>query len=192
MRMAKFAGMQNSQQALDRIKPLVEMPEFLQRSVLEGTMAVSIAAQGCRRGAGEARGINDLFRQISPGLNVQRELVTMLSEISRRDDLPVTRLLKNEAVGTILGDETMSRPQKLQAIRNHLKKKRFPSLCKREDTYRRMLKSLKLNPRIQVLPPPFFESNTYRVTLNVDSRAQLRALLPELRRLIDASEFLPE
>jgi len=192
LQMAKSIGLQNHQKALDRIKPIVDMPDFLQQSVLEGTMAVSIALQIYPCDVKEVRFLTDLFRKTSPGVNVQRELVTTLSDISHRDDTPMADILKKEAMDAILDNETMSTPQKLQAIRTYLKKIRSPSLSRRQETFHNLLKSLKLSPHIHVLPPPFFEGQTYRVTLNVDSRTQLRALLPEINKLINASELLPE
>jgi ParB family chromosome partitioning protein len=189
---AKSVGLPGKKKALEHIRPIAKMPIFLQRSILEGTMSVAIASEVCRWELVDARLLNDLFNEIRPGLNNQRELITLISEISLRDDLPVRQIIHSEVFKKILSDEKRSAPQKLQSIRSHLKKVRFPSLSQREDEFYQSLKSMKLNTRIQISPPRFFEGSTFRVSMNVDSRSQLRSLMPELRKLIAHPDFLPE
>ena len=73
-----------------------------------------------------------------------------------------------------------------------LKSKRFPELSKAEAAYNQKVKTLKLNPRVQIHPPRFFEGTSYRLSLTIDSRHQLKSLQSELDKLVHHPNLLPE
>lgn len=190
--MAKSVGLPHNQAALERLRAVAAMPEFLQKAILDGTLAVPVAIELDLWDRKDAQIVEELFRQITPGLNVQRELLTLFLEISLRDDLCIAQLIGNREIASVLESDVTSAPQKVQAIRLLLKKVRYPELSRRETVYHQSLKSLKLNTHLQLTPPRFFESNTYRLTATITSRRQLKSLLPELNRLIDHPDLLPE
>jgi hypothetical protein len=129
---------------------------------------------------------------VSTGLNIQRELLELIFEISCRDDIAIPRLLRQSDLTDIMDNGDFSTPQKVQHLRALLKTKRFPELTRAEAAYYRKVKTLKLNPRIQIHPPPFFEGPSYRLSLTIDSRRQLKTLQSELDKLANHPDILPE
>jgi len=65
-------------------------------------------------------------------------------------------------------------------------------LSKAETAYHQKLKTLKLNPRVQIHPPRFFEGKSYRLSLTIDSRRQLKSMQSELDKLVHHPSLLPE
>jgi hypothetical protein len=116
----------------------------------------------------------------------------MLSEISLRDDVAIARLIEQEDVAAIMGNEASPAPQKVQELRLLFKSQRYPELNKAEVAYHQTLKSMRLDPRIQLQPPRFFEGKSYRLTLTIDSRRQLKSLQPQIEKLILHPDLLPE
>lgn len=189
---ARSTGLPDSREAMDRIMPVADMPISLQEGLLKGTIALPTALQISEMGKDDAMALGNLFCQITTGLNVQRELLALIGDIAKRDDIPVAKLIKDKAISAIMDNADTSTPQKVQLLRLMLKARRYPELSKAEAAYHKQLKSLKLNHRVQLQPPRFFEGTAYRLTLTVDSRAQLKSLQPELDKLIRHPDLLPE
>jgi ParB family chromosome partitioning protein len=192
LNIAHSAGVPASQSAMDRIMPVAGMPATLQEAIVEGSIALPIALHIHRLNEDDARSLGRFFRTITTGLNVQRELLEMLSEISLRDDVAIARLIEQEDVAAIMGNEASPAPQKVQELRLLFKSQRYPELNKAEVAYHQTLKSMRLDPRIQLQPPRFFEGKSYRLTLTIDSRRQLKSLQPQIEKLILHPDLLPE
>jgi ParB family chromosome partitioning protein len=190
--LAAACGLPASRAAMEKIMPVAQMPAFLQEGILAGRIALPVALQIFQLSDEDAFAVSNLFIKLSPGLNVQRELLEAIGEISRRDKISVCDLIGMPMIKQILEPAETPLPQKVQAVRKLLKHKRYPALSQAEDAYLHHLKTIKLSPRIQLQPPRFFEGRTYRLTLNVNSRRQLKALQPELEKLIRHPHLLPE
>ena len=192
MKIVESTGLSGSRSAMDRIIPVAGMPAALQDALLEGSIALPIALQISRLDRGDAESLCHFFRQLTTGLNIQRELMELISEISRRDDISIARLLEQADLNDIIENKDFPAPQNVQRLRMMLKSKRFPELSRAEEAYHQKVKTLKLNPRVQLHPPRFFEGRSYRLSLTVDSRRQLKSLQAELDKLVFHPDLLPE
>ncbi len=192
MNIVESTGLASSQTAMDRIMPVAGMPVPLQDAILEGSIALPIALQISHLEHDDAKALCSFFRQVTTGLNIQRELLELISEISRRDDIAIARLLEQADIFDIIENTDFPAPQKTQRLRMMLKSKRFPELSRAEAAYNQKVKTLKLNPRVQIHPPRFFEGTSYRLSLTIDSRHQLKSLQSELDKLVHHPNLLPE
>lgn len=190
--LAASVGLPDSRTAMDRITPLAGMPQDLQAAVLEGSVALPVALRINQYETADGAALCSLLRRLSTNLNLQRELLTLISEIALRDEIGVATLIAGNDIAAHMGDTGGSVPQKVQALRRMLKRKRYPQLSKAEADYDQALQSLHLNPRLRLQPPPFFEGSSYRLTLTVSSRRQLQALQSDLQKLIEHPDLLPE
>lgn len=190
--LANACGLPASGKALKRILPIARMPEMLQQAIVEGSIALPVAHLINEINTDDRRSMIDFLRKITTGLNVQRELFELITEIAKRDGLPIQTLIERDRVRLILEQELLSTPQKAQQIRHLFKAERFPALSDTQKRYQQTLRELRLSPYVQVQPPPFFEGKTYQVTLKVNSRHQLRTLQEELEKLASSATFLPE
>lgn len=192
LKIAKTTGLPESQAAMDRILPVCAMPKNLQEHIITGRVALPVALQINRLPAEDSRALCGLFSLVSAGLNVQRELLDLTVDISRRDGISIASLIKKDEIAGVLKSEDSSTPQKVQRLRHILKTKRYPELSKAEADYHQMVKSIQLNPRVNIQHPRFFEGTTYRVTLTIESRQQLKSLQAELDKLVRHPHLLPE
>lgn len=192
LNIAESAGLAGSQTAVDRITPIADMPVPMQEAILEGSIAPPIALQLSQLAGDDANALCRFFRQLDTGLNIQRELLALVSEISLRDDVPIAGLIAQADIADTMNNADLPAPQKAQQLRMTLKSKRFPQLSKAEAAYNQKVKSLKLNPRVQIHPPRFFEGTSYRLSLTIDSRRELKSLQSELDKLVLHPNLLPE
>ena len=102
-----------------------------------------------------------LFEQLKLSLNKQKEIITLIGEIARREDISIRQVLACDTFQQILTDEDLDRGQKGRKIRSFLRQRRFPRIVKAEQNYHAHLKKLKLNPDIKLIPPKEFEGTTY-------------------------------
>ena len=188
---ARACGLADSGTAMARLLPVASMPPTLQAAILSGDIALPIALRIIRLSPGDARALGHFYLRITTGLNKQRELWDLITDISARDGISIADLLAQEAIAAVVDDPDCPTPQKVERLRGTLKSMRFPELVKAEADFQRNLKSLNLHPHIQLAPPPFFEGRSYRLTLTVDDRDGLSRLQSELDRLIDHPNLLP-
>jgi ParB family chromosome partitioning protein len=191
LQMAASVGLPDSRAALDRLLPIAEMSESMQTAIVEGSIALAVALEISQHNADDAIALSDFFRRINAGLNVQRELLTWIGEISIRDGLSVVDLLGQNDIAAIMAHRQSSAPQKVRQLRRLLRSWRYPEISSAEEAYRQTVKSLRLPSSIQIQPPQFFEGRSYRLTLSVNSRRQLRSLLPEIEKVADHPDALP-
>jgi ParB family chromosome partitioning protein len=189
---AAAVGLSGSQKALNRILPVAEMPPDLQTAILEGSIALPTALQIHRLKKEDQTALCRLLRTLNTSLNIQRELLTLIGDIAFRDGVPRAALIEQGEVTSIMQSRDMERPQKVQSLRQLLKAKRYPALSQAEAAYQQIIKSLKLSPRVQLQPPPYFEGKTYRLVLNIDSRPQLLAMIDELEKIAMHPDLLPK
>jgi ParB/RepB/Spo0J family partition protein len=191
--MAQSVGLPDSQAAISRIMTVAAMPALLQEAILSGDIALPVALQISRLEPDEANAMIGFFKTITAGLNVQRELLDLIRDISRRDRTSMARLLEKKPVAPILQNKDRCSPsQQVHQLRRLLKRMRYPTLCQVESDFRQAVKSLSLDPRIKIEPPLFFEGRSYRIRVTVDTRQQLKRLQAELAKLADHPHILPE
>lgn len=192
LNMAASVGLTGSQAALDRVLPIADMPACLQTALLEGSIALPTALQIQRLSLDDRLVLCEFFRRIHTGLNLQREILTLIGEISLRDDTSMAAVLAQDELRAVIDNPDIPAPQKVQQLRKILKTKRYPALSHAEALYDQQLKRLKLDPCVQLHHPPFFEGRSYRLTLAVESRRQLKSLISELERLVRHPDLIPE
>ena len=106
-----------------------------------------------------------LFNDLKLGTNKQREILTLVKEISLREDIPIIKILEQDRLGEILNNEDIERNQKVSEIIKRLKNRRFPSLTKAEDEFEKYVKKLGLNNHLKLIPPNSFEGNTFSLNI---------------------------
>jgi hypothetical protein len=136
-----------------------------------------------------AVGFVRLFEQLKLSLNKQKEIVTLSSEIARREDISICQVLACDTFQQILADQDLDRRQKGQKVRSFLRQWRFPRIVKVEQTYYAHLKKLKLDPAIKLIPPKEFEGTTYTLNLNFTSLAHLKIIQSKLDKITEHPSF---
>jgi ParB family chromosome partitioning protein len=148
---------------------LVKLEPQLKRAVASGRMNVSTARHLLRLRRTERAALFALFQQLQLGVNLQKEFLEMLFDVSRRDGTSMCHILASCGLQEILHDEQLSAPHKTERLRQLVRTMRYPRLCAREKEFRRFISRCKLPPAINIHHPPFFEGETF--TLNAHFRS---------------------
>jgi len=124
-----------------------------------------------------------LFSQIHLSASKQAELIEYCTDIMRRDDMGLREVLGHADVIAILEHEAWDPVRKGEQVRQWIKKKRFPRLTRREESFFAAQKRLHLPRNMQLAAPPFFEGDIYRLHIELKTPADLDAAAASLQGL---------
>ena len=117
------------------------------------------------------------------------EFLEYLKEISRRDELPVRKILASKEIKNIIGSRRLSSLQKADMIRLVLRKKRYPHLSSWEEFFGSLRKKMRWPKEIAINPSPFFEEKRLSVTFNFKNKQEFEACLFRLEELSSRRGF---
>jgi len=187
-------GLPDNQSIIKKIKGLYHLPGFVQSGILSNTISLAMALELGRLQLEAGECLAKLFQTLTLSLNKQREILTLLKEISLREDTSILKVLENDNLQKILTNKNLDRNQKIREIRIYLKQRRFPVITAAEKEFEKHMKKLKLGSGTKLIPPDNFEGTTYTLKLffkNLielkDRKASFDALIknPSLNKILD-------
>jgi ParB family chromosome partitioning protein len=187
-------GLPANPSIIKKIKELYHLPESVQNGILSNTISLAMALELGKLEQDVGEGFAKLFETLKLSLNKQKEILTLVKEISLREDIPILKVIKTDWVQKILTNEDLDRNQKIRKIRIYLKQRRFPVITAAENEFENQLKKLELGSGTKLIPPDNFEGSTYILKLffrNLnelkDRQASIDELIkdPTLRKILD-------
>jgi len=175
---------------LKAFRPLCRLEREIKDALLEGKISEHTAIQLSQMDRASRRALGKLLIALRLSVSKQAEILDYVSEIAIRENLPIEKLTCTSEMRSILDDEKLNQPQKGEAIREHLRERRYPQLTKKEREFTRNLKQLKLHPYIKLKPPPFFEGNHYHFSLCFKDLEELKKRAQELASLLHNHSLL--
>lgn len=186
---AHAAGLRGSEDFLNRIAPLCRAPEAVQEAILEESVSFWTAGELAAMPAEEAEALARLFRRLKAGLNLQREILTRLREIALREGISVAGVLASPAIQEIRDDPGGDPNEKTRALRDLLRRRRYPSLSAAEDRFRALLRELPSAPGLRLQPPRDFEGRRFSLQLEFDTPEEACSLREKLDALLGHPVF---
>jgi hypothetical protein len=170
---------------IKKIKGVCHFPDPLQNSILSDTISLTMALELARMPWDDAKGFVELFNTLKLSLNKQREIVTLVKEISIREDTSIIQVLEEPYLKKVLTDENLDKNQRTHKVRIYLKQRRFPSIAEVERSFEKYRKKLNLGKHIKLIPPNNFESPTYTLNITFKTLKDLKDLETAFNTLID-------
>jgi len=184
---AATLGLPANPSVLNKIKDLCLLPWPVQQSILNDAISLSMAGELGKIDPDSAVDFARLWDDLKFSLSKQKEILTLVIEIARREDKTIRQVLNDPKLNRIIDDETLDRTQKGRCIRALLRQWRYPRISEAEKNYGRHLKQLKLGDEIKLIPPKDFEGTAYTLSLNFTDPAHL----DELKKRLDALNANP-
>ena len=186
---ASSLGLPQNPDLIKKIINICHLPLPIQNCVLSNIISLSMAVE---LGTFEKDiGITfvKIFNDLKLGLNKQRELITLINEISFRDNIPVMKVIQESGFQEILHNDELDRTKKTEKIRYYLKKKRYPSITCAEQKFEELVKELKLGNGMKLIPPKNFEGNTFSIKLHFNNLKELQNHADTLKKITDYNGF---
>ncbi len=126
-----------------------------------------------------------LVRQLKPGKNLQREFLSLLADIGRRENTAIDALLADQAIISLIANEDLPAPQRMKRIREILMRRRYPHFSEAMEQYERLRRRFRLPPGMALSAPPFFEGSDWRLSITFRSREELQQIRKAFQELTD-------
>jgi len=172
---------------IEKIKPLCRLPGFIQGGIISGTLSLSMALELGALPPVAGKALVGLFAGLKLGLNRQREILTLLKEISLRDEVPIQALVGEERLQELLCTEELNHAQKAQGLVKLLSQRRFPAITEAEHRFEDIKRDLKLGRGMKLIAPKNFEGTEYGLNISFNTLTELKARRDEVARLLKNS-----
>ena len=186
---ASSLGLPDTPSIIDKIKSVGLLPQPIQRSILDDTISLAMAKELESLEADCAIAFTRLFEQLKIGLNKQKEIVTFIKEIARREGLSAQEVMEDKHFIEIMTHQDLDRGQKSRKLRAYLRQRRYPRLAKTEKKFEIHLKKLNLDNDIKLIPAKEFEDTTYGLNLTFTNLEHLKTLQTRLAKIIQQPDL---
>ncbi len=181
---AKALGLPDNLVVIDKIKKISRLPWPLQESVISGGVSLPMALVLGDLETDTGNRLAKLFQDLNLSLNKQREIIELIKEIALRDGISIKNLLEENDVQKIINNKDLDRTRITKQLRTYLKKRRFPAITRSEAVFQKYITSLKLTNMVKMVPPKYFEGNTYTIQLHFKDIQQLKSCHKTLDKII--------
>ncbi len=188
-RFLPLMGLSKDRATLDSYLSIVNLPEDITGAISRGEVKIDSVKRVMRRFEGEdGESILRLIRDLRLGVNRQRELITILDEITRRDEISVNRVLNGEEIDSLLHAVEPNVPQSAQTLISLLRRMRSPQTMELVDRVKERVKELGLDPAIALELSPYLEERLIRISFGFRSREEYLKILENLTTLGEGRE----
>jgi ParB-like chromosome segregation protein Spo0J len=118
-----------------------------------------------------------------------REILTLLEEISRRDQISAGKVVRYPEIREITDHPELTPSQKTERVKRTLMALRYPRMNQLEESFDKKRRQLHLPPGIALCHHPSFESKGIKIELQFMTLEEYRSLLSTLSLLPEKVEF---
>jgi len=186
---ASSLGLPDNPSIIDKIKSLSLLPRSIQSSILAETISLAMANELESLEADIAIAFTQLFCQLKIGLNKQKEIVTLVKEIARRESLSPQDVIEDKHFIEIMTQRDLDRGQKSRKLRSYLRERRYPKIAEFEKNFEIHRKNLNLGNNIKLIPPKEFEAAIYGLNMTFTNLEHLKTLQTRLNTIIQQPDF---
>jgi hypothetical protein len=176
-------GIPSNRQTLEQFLGLEELEKPIRVSVATERVSQRVAGLMRNLEGNDRLKINELFVELKLSFNQQWEVIQWIVEIASREGRAAKEILEDDALKQILNDSIMSNPIKSKTIGKILRERRFPSLVKAENAFKKGVSRLSLPQGVKIIPPRFFEDRNYRLEIGFSQGNDLKEKVEGLCRL---------
>jgi ParB-like chromosome segregation protein Spo0J len=133
--------------------------------------------------------ILSLISPLKLGENRLKEILTLLEEISRRNQNRVREIVQRPEIQAVLSQKELTPSQKTERVKKILVDLRYPKMHQLEEEFEKKEKGLNLPSSVTLHHQPFFEGRGLRVQFQFETMEEYKAVLSTLSQLVDKEEF---
>ncbi len=182
-------GYPPSKKVLDRLVPLSELGERLGKALLDGKISQEMALHLMRLSKKEREQIGSLFLYFGYSQSKQFEIIENLNNISMREGISLIDILIELGWDEAEKTEVKNKALAGEVLRKRLRSICYPTISNMEAVWRRKWKTLHLPPSISLTPPPFFESDAYKISFAFKNADEFREKIEELKVIGEKEEW---
>lgn len=168
---------------------LAEMEDEIKRYVLKEEVSRSNIRQLATLSSDDQRSLLSLIVPLKLGENRLREMLTLLNEITRRDQVSLRNVIDRPEIQALLSQKELTPIQRTERVKRVLMDLRYPKIRRMEEEFEKNRKDLNMPSNLSLHHQPFFEGRGLRIEFQFESVDEYRAILSSLSLLADKEEF---
>jgi ParB-like chromosome segregation protein Spo0J len=133
-----------------------------------------------------------LLRKLHLGENRLRECIETLYEIALREGKGPSAILEESEFKEILDDPRQDRPQRTEAFRERLIRRRYPLFSAMRRSFFQCRSRLRIPPDLSVQASPYFEEVGVRVSFRARSREEFQRMAKTIWSIAEREKDLEE
>ena len=184
-----FFSLEPNEKILNTYLSLAQMEDEIKTYVLKEEVSRSNIRRLSALTPDDRMAIFSLISRLKLGENRLREALTLLEEISRRNQCKEKDIVQRSEIQAILSQKELTPSQKTERIKKVLTDLRYPKLNQLEKAFEKKRKDLSLPSNISLHHPPFFEGKGLKIEFQFESMEEYRSILKSLSSLPDKKEF---
>ena len=184
-----FFSLEPNEKILNTYLSLAQMEDEIKTYVLNEEVSRSNIRRLSALTSDDRIAILSLISSLKLGENRLRETLTLLEEISRRNQCQEKDIVQRSEIQVVLFQKELTPSQKTERIRKVLTDLRYPRLNQMEKTFEKRRKDLNLPSNISLHHPPFFEGKRLKIEFQFETTEEYRGILSFLSNLSDNEGF---
>jgi len=184
-----FFSLDPNEKILNTYLSLARMEDEIKRYVLEEEVSRSNIRRLSTLTPDDRMAALSLISQLKLGENRLRETLTLLEEVSRRNQCQGRDVVQRPEIQAILSRKELTPSQKTERIKKVLTDLRYPRLSQMERAFEKKRKDLNLPSNLSLHHPPFFEGKRLKIEFQFGTKEEYRTILESLSSLPDKKEF---
>jgi ParB family transcriptional regulator, chromosome partitioning protein len=182
-------SLEPNEKILNTYLSLAQMEDEIKTYVLKEDVSRSNIRRLSVLNSDDRRTVLSLIIPLKLGENRLREILTLLEEISRRNQWSTREIVKRPEIQAVLSLKELTPSQKTERVKKVLMTLRYPKMHQLEEAFQKKRKDLNLPTNISLHPPPFFEGRGLRVEFQFETMEEYRTILSALSQLVNKEEF---
>ena len=178
-----------NEKILNTFLSLAQMEEETKAYVLREEVSRSNIRKFATLDPDDRIAILSLISSLKLGENRLREILTLLEEISRRNQNRVREIVQRPEIQAVLSQKELTPSQKTERVKKILVDLRYPKMHQLEEEFEKKKKGLNLPSSVTLHHQPFFEGRGLRVQFQFETMEEYKAVLSTLSQLVDKEEF---
>ena len=184
-----FFSLEPNEKILNTYLSLAQMEDEIKTYVLKEEVSRSNIRRLSTLTPDDRMAILSLISPLKLGENRLREVLTLLEEISRRNQCKEKDIVQRSEIQAILSQKELTPSQKTERMKKVLTDLRYPKLNQLEKTFEKKRKDLNLPSNISLHHPPFFEGKGLKIEFQFGTVEDYRSILSSLSNLSDKEGF---
>jgi len=184
-----FFSLEPNEKILNTYLSLTQMEDEIKTYVLKEEVSRSNIRRLSTLTSDNRMAVLSLVSPLKLGENRLREILTLLEEISRRNQCEGKDVVQRSEIQAILSQKELTPSQKTERIKRVLTDLRYPKLNQLEKAFEEKWKDLNLPSNISLHHPPFFEGKRLKIEFQFESAEEYRGILSALSVLPEKEGF---
>ena len=169
---------------LERFRAVGGLEEQILEALALGKITMRTAVIMTRVTPAERLALFGLTQNLRLNANKTGEVIGHLFDLSVLHDSSLLELIRSDEVKTILEDDRLDLPSRANALRELVRKWKFPELSEKMRAFRSWHRGLDTGERIFVRPAPDFEDESVSVEIDVSSWEETQRVVEAIRKLL--------